>query len=46
MQLEILTDRGQSRKVWNKLSKFDALAPFETTQLNDRTNYRARKKTK
>ncbi|KKO81468.1 hypothetical protein WU87_00975 [Corynebacterium minutissimum] len=46
VQLEILTDRGQSRKVWDKLSKFDVLAPFETTRLNDRTVYRARKKTK
>ena len=46
MQLEILTDRGQSRKVWDKLSKFDVLAPFETTRLNDRTVYRARKKAK
>ncbi|MDK8762763.1 hypothetical protein QP922_02850 [Corynebacterium sp. MSK218] len=46
VQLGVLTDRGQSRKVWDKLSKFDVLAPFEETRLNNRTTYRARKKTK
>ena len=46
VKLGILTDRGQSRKVWEKLSKFDVLAPFETTRLNDRTVYPARKVTK
>ncbi|QRP98362.1 hypothetical protein I6J72_02030 [Corynebacterium sp. FDAARGOS 1242] len=46
VHLGVLTDRGQSRKVWDKLSKFDVLAPFETTRLNDRTVYRARKKIK
>lgn len=46
VHLGFLTDRGQSRKVWDKLSKFDVLAPFETTRLNDRTVYRARKKIK
>ncbi|MDK8897547.1 hypothetical protein QP999_06305 [Corynebacterium sp. MSK004] len=46
VKLGILTDRGQSRKVWEKLSKFDVLAPFETTRLNDRTVYPARKETK
>ncbi len=46
MKLGILTDRGQTRKVWEKLSKFDVLAPFETTRLNDRTVYPARKETK
>ena len=46
VQLGVLTDRGQSRKVWDKLSKFDVLAPFEATRLNDRTIYGVRKKTK
>lgn len=40
VKLGILTDRGQSRKVWEKLSRFDVLAPFETTRLNDRSVYR------
>lgn len=34
------------RRTWDELSIFDVLAPFETTRLNDRTIYRARKKTK
>ena len=40
VELGILTDRGQSRKVWEKLSRFDVFAPFETTRLNDRSAYR------
>lgn len=40
VKLGILTDRGQSRKVWEKLSRFDVLAPFESTRLNDRAIYR------
>lgn len=40
VKLGILTNRGQSRKVWEKLSRFDVLAPFETTQLSDRSAYR------
>ena len=40
VQLHILTDRGESRRVWEKLSKFDNLLPFEKTKLNDRSYYR------
>lgn len=40
VEIGILTDRGQSRKVWEKLSRFDVLAPFESTRLNDRSVYR------
>lgn len=40
VQLHILTNRGESRRVWEKLSKFDNLLPFEKTKLNDRSYYR------
>ena len=40
VKLGILTDRGQSRTVWEKLSRFDVLVPFESTRLNDRSVYR------
>lgn len=40
VQLHILKDRGEPRRVWKKLSKFDNLLPFEETILNDRTRYR------
>lgn len=40
VQLHILPDRGESRRVWNKLSRFDNLLPFEETKLNDRSYYR------
>lgn len=40
VQLHTLTNRGESRRVWEKLSKFDNLLPFEQTKLNDRTYYR------
>ena len=40
VQLHILTDRGESQRVWDKLSKFDNLLPFEETELNDRATYR------
>lgn len=40
VQLHILTDRGESRRVREKLSKFDNLLPFEKTKLNDRSRYR------
>ena len=39
VQLHALTNRGESRRVWEKLSKFDNLLPFEETMLNDRTHY-------
>ncbi|MBS5998467.1 MAG: hypothetical protein E6898_10060 [Corynebacterium sp.] len=40
VQLHLLTNRGESRRMWEKLSKFDNLLPFEQTKLNDRTYYR------
>lgn len=40
VQLHILPDRGESRRVWEKLSKFDNLLPFEETKLNDHSYYR------
>ncbi|PCC83284.1 hypothetical protein COM45_04280 [Corynebacterium accolens] len=40
VELRILTNRGESRRVWEKLSKFDSLLPFEETKLNDRNSYR------
>ena len=39
VHLHALTNRGESRRVWEKLSKFDSLLPFEETVLNDRTHY-------
>ena len=40
VQLHILADRSESRRVWEKLSKFDNLLPFQKTKLNDRSYYR------
>lgn len=39
VELRILTNRGESRRVWEKLSKFDSLLPFEETKLNERIHY-------
>ncbi|WP_211080648.1 hypothetical protein [Arcanobacterium buesumense] len=39
VQLRLLSSRGEAKKVWDQLRKYDEHVPFEDTKLSDRTLY-------
>ncbi|WP_216387076.1 PIN domain-containing protein [Arcanobacterium phocae] len=39
VQLRLLPSRGEAKKVWDQLRKYDEHVPFEDTKLSDRTLY-------
>ncbi|WP_216404863.1 hypothetical protein [Arcanobacterium phocae] len=39
VQLRLLPSRGEAKKVWDQLRKYDEHVPFKDTKLSDRTLY-------